>query len=198
MSLINVFYQKDFFKNFIYAQISIIVFLLLSSFILPQIPLEGKGISAFGIHFKTLIPYSIGYLLYAYFISRSVKFFSKKNHMLYIIYYTFNIIAILFIFLIFTPYAINTSFDWIHTTVSTALFTIELLFVIYIFYLTKSNITNLFLILFQIMMGVVCIFSLLNSSGLNLLFEGEVLFQLSFVLLTYRLVNNLKSDIKYL
>jgi hypothetical protein len=195
-SLLIINPKKNIVWDLLYAQVSILVFLILSSIILPYVPLNGKGISAFGVNINTIIPYSVGYILYAYFIARSVKFIIIKDNISKVIYYSFNTISILFIALIFTPYSIDTSFDWIHTTVSTSLFLIELALSIYLIYYDKFNFSNIVLLFSQIIGGLISMFSLSNNGGLHLLFEGEIIFQVFFIIIMFKIIPKFRISYK--
>ena len=183
-------------QDFLYAQISLSIFLILSSLIFPYVPIHGKGISEFGTNFNTLLPYSVGYILYAYLIAKSVKYIDIVDNISKLIYYSFNTISILFIALIFTPYAIDTGFDWIHNTVSTILFLLELALVIYLIYSDKFSFSNIVLLCLQVIGGLISMLSLSNNGGLHLLFEGEVIFQLFFIILIFKLIPKFKIDYK--
>lgn len=188
--------RRNIIQDFLYAQISLLVFLILSSLIFPYVPIHGRGISEFGVNFSTLIPYSVGYILYAYFIAKSVKYIDIVDNLSKSIYYSFNAIAVLFIALIFTPYAIDTGFNWIHNTVSTILFLIELALVIYLIYCDRFSFSNIILLCLQIIGGLISMFSLSNNGGLHLLFEGEVIFQIFFVILIFKLIPKFRISYK--
>lgn len=174
--------EEDFYKNFIYAQIFGLIFLLICMLLRPQIPFGGKGVSAFGVNYITFLPYSIGYLLYAYFIQKCSQAIIKKDNYSKWIKYSLNIISICFVALIFTPYAINTQFNDIHTTVSTTLFLTELILSMYLINKNSYNFkVSLFLVI-QIIGGLISMLSIANN-GLHYLFEGEIIFQVAFVLI---------------
>jgi len=109
-----------------------------------------------------------------------------------------NSIAILFVALVFTPYAINTSFNWIHTIISTLLFLIELGLVIYLVSISKKRVINILLIIGQILSGIIAMFSVNPSSvtpgGLDLLLQGEFLFQLFFVFIILNTLSKYKIN----
>ncbi len=176
--------KSNLLKNFIYSQLLLLFFLFICFIIKPEILLNNEGISAFGIDIKTIVPYAIGYLLCSYFIGKSVKYMKHNSNPYKIIFYSMNTIAILFIALVFTPYAINTGFNWIHTIISTSLFLTELGLIIYLTIITKNNFINILLIIGQIISGIIAMYSIypiLPITGkLNFLLQGEVLFQTFF------------------
>lgn len=182
MSIEN--WKPNFLRDFIYSQLLLLFFLSVCFLIRPEVILKSEGLSAFGVHIQTVVPYAIAYLLCSYFIGRSVKYMRHNSNPYKIIFYSINTIAILFIALVFTPYAINAGFNWIHTVISTSLFLIELGLIIYLTIITKDNFINILLIIGQIMSGIIAMYSVDPSpsviGGLNLLLQGEVLFQFFF------------------
>ncbi len=175
----------SFIRDFIYSQLSLLLFLFVCFLITPIVVFTNEGVSAFGVNIQTIVPYAIGYFLCSYFLGRSVKYMIHDGEPYKLIFYAINSIAILFIALVFTPYAINTPFNWIHTIISTLLFLIELGLAIYLISFSKKKFINILLIIGQILSGIIAMFSVNPSSvtpgGLDLLLQGEVLFQLFFV-----------------
>ncbi len=190
--------KPNLLRDFIYSQLSLLLFLFVSFLITPVVVFTNEGVSAFGINIKTIVPYAIGYFLCSYFLGRSVKYIVHDSEPYKSIFYAMNSIAILFVALVFTPYAINTSFNWIHTIISTLLFLIELGLVIYLVSISKKRVINTLLIIGQILSGIIAMFSVNPSSvtpgGLDLLLQGEFLFQLFFVFIILNTLSKYKIN----
>jgi hypothetical protein len=191
--------KSNMLKDFLFAYFLLALFLFICFLISPNVILNNEGTSAFGINLLTVVPYATGYFLFAYFIGRSVKYIKHDFQPFNIIYYAFNLMAIFFIALVFTPYSIGTGFDWIHTTISTLLFLTELGLSVYLVFKIRLNFINILAFIGEVISGIIAMFSIdpppAFFSGFNLLLQGEVMFQIFFILIIIETIS--KISISY-
>lgn len=89
------------------------------------------GISYFGVHGITIVPYTVALLVPAILIYRAAKMLNKKATLSRIFHYSFMIMALALIILALTPYSLGKDFNYVHTVAGSTLFATQFLLVIY-------------------------------------------------------------------
>lgn len=171
----------------VYAQLCFFGLLLLCFAMLPTGLSTDTGITYFGTHWPTAIPYFFSYALCGAFMLKAAD--SLPQHQL--IARGLRSIVVLLPFVLLTPFTLNYLFDWSHRVISGALFLIELFLTIRLV-AGQKGLLNLLLLAFQAIGGLIAMFSLANILHTEIL--GQLMFQLAFGVLLVRLVAQLTAE----
>lgn len=166
-----------------YSQIAFYASVLICTILAPAGLRDNDGLSYFGVHKITIIPYGAGLLISAYLVLKSLNYLSEAKKLIPL-RWSMKSVAWLMAGIVVTPYSIDNWFDWIHTTIGTTLFSIQLLLVIWLILTIKNDWINWLLLVVQVTGGLISLFYLAPPQGF--LLQGQVLFQAAFSVILLR------------
>ena len=159
-------------RNLVYAQLSFFSFLLLTVLLLTYRGFEDNhGLSYYGEHMDTIIPYGLGLLTCALFIWRGASSLSGPLGS------ALRALSVLLVLDLATPDTINDAFYWAHVAVSTLLFLLEFAIGLGLV-LTVLRAQLIALFAAQFFTGLIAMFSQFHV--IHLLSVGILGFQLAF------------------
>lgn len=116
-------------QSIVFSQVSLLGFLLLCLLLIPHFLLESNegGVSNYGIHAKTFIPYTLAFGLCGLLTLRAAWLLPHNRPHYRPLRLSLIIVGILFLLVLFTtyPYKVNSIFDNLHLDASTALILFE-------------------------------------------------------------------------
>jgi hypothetical protein len=155
--------------------------LLLCVALRPQSLGANQGISYFGVHWRTVVPYAVGLVCSALFTRRGLRRIPDGPGYLRA---AADAIALLTVGIVLTPFSLNGVVDWTHTLLGAALFLLQLVLAAWLVHWSRGGLVSVLLWLVQLAGGLVAAVYVLPSHGL--LIQGQLLFQLGFGALALR------------
>ncbi len=175
--------------NLIYAQLSFFFFLTIAILITTAGFSNNHGLSFYGEHLSTVIPFGTGFLVCDIFLLRAANALPKSQPPYKKIALLLKILAVLLLLILLTPDTLNSFFDWSHIIASFILFVFELTFAIWLTIRWYSDRLTWFLLSAQFLAGVLAMLSQFHI--VYYLSEGIFFFQLLFGLFLIRSVSRL-------
>lgn len=167
-----------------YSQVSFFGLLVVCFVLEPTVITSNLGISYYGNHKLTIIPYLLGLLLTSYFIIKAARALPRTSRAFNAMAEALIALALLIIGVLITPYSVTTLFDRAHVLASGILFVIELALAIWLVVMTYRDWVSLTLLLVQVIGALIAMVSLVTS--IELMLTGQVITQLAFGLLLIR------------
>ncbi|HET9850583.1 MAG TPA: hypothetical protein VFP35_03105 [Candidatus Saccharimonadales bacterium] len=158
---------------------------LLCVLIAPASLAANNGLSYFGVHPLTAIPFGAGLIISAYLIFSALGRWQANLHKP--VRRALQVVALLMIGVVLTPYSISSWFDYLHTAIGTCLFVIQLIVAFWIIKKGGWHWRDVLLLAIQVAGGVIALIYLKLDQGF--LLQGQVIFQLAF---SGILLNNLE------
>ena len=158
-------------RNLVYAQLSFFSFLVAALLLTDRGFTHNHGLSYYGEHANTIVPYGLGLLCCGVFIWRAAAAVTGWLSP------ALRVLAVLLFLDLATPDTINSFFYWAHVGVSAALFLHELAIAVGLF-LNAPRAQVVALLTAQVAAGLVAMFSQFHVIGY--LSAGIVLYQLAF------------------
>src|SRR3989344_132597 len=115
----------------IYSQLALFSSVFISILLAPQSLATKHGITYYGIHQPTVIPYVAGSLISIWFIYKAAKSLPRISPFPMIKYILFSFVTINLALLV-TPHTWGSLFDWSHQIVAFILFATELILSIWL------------------------------------------------------------------
>ncbi len=172
----------------IYIGISIAVSLLLVCVLLdPQSLSANNGFSYFGAMAKTVIPYSLAFLSYAFFLWLASNSLKEKCQTAKILKIILIIMAIFMVGLTITPHTVLAN---IHKFFGTSLFVTQLLTAFYLVVRNGRNLLTYLFILIMLTSGLFSYFYLSLDSGFMI--QSQLIFQIAFAGILINYLKNIK------
>jgi hypothetical protein len=113
-------------KYLILSQLVLLIFLIVCTALLPGFLFSHNegGMSNYGVHAKTIVPYTLGFLLCSICIGQAARLLPHTTKVLRIFRRDLYAAACLFLFVLITtyPYQINTLFGDLHLAATIAIF----------------------------------------------------------------------------
>ncbi len=145
---------------------------------------SNDGISYFGVHARSVIPYTLGLLgsaLLCWLGSRHINTPACKPLKNGLIIFAWLIAVI-----VATPYAAGPVMNWLHIAAGSALFSLQLLLSIWLVNRLRYKPTALAFMIVELAAGIACAVYLIPTRGF--LIQCQIIFQLAFgALLIYSL-----------
>jgi hypothetical protein len=177
-------FKNPVLANIVYAQLSFFLFLTIAAFMTTQGFKHNRGLSFYGEHWSTAVPYGVGFFLCVYFLLRAANALPKNKPEFKRMSILINILTILLLGVLLTPDTLNSFFNWSHIVNSSILFIYELFFAIWLTIRCYRDKLVWFLLFAQFIAGVFAMLSQFHI--IYYLSEGTLFFQLFFsVLLIY-------------
>jgi hypothetical protein len=177
-------------RYFIYGQVSFLLSVSICIFLLPESLFINDGISYFGAHKLTVVPYSIGLLLMAWFSYKVAQSLPKKSYK--IVKIGFKTFSFLLVTVVAVPYGINFTLEYTHTLLSAGLFLVQFILMWWLAFKVKWDGLSLFLLLLMAAEMIATVMYLGPQKG-YLLF-GELAYQLTFAYAAYRAVRHIAEQ----
>lgn len=180
--------DSSFRHYLIRSQLLIYATWLICILLAPASLSANSGLSYFGVHKLTIVPFSFGMLASAYFILKSLHFQSNEQIKSRWFNYALRAIALCMVGIIITPYSFGSWFDTAHRTFGISLFSIQLLLALWQVFIKRSW-SNYGLLALQITGGLISLVYLNPTHGY--LIQGQLLFQMAFSII---LLRNLRAS----
>jgi len=173
--------ERKVVRYILIGQVGLFISLIICALLIRSQNVISDGISYFGVHRKTIIPYAAGIIFCSLSVIKATTYITIDS--LQVLKRALQTVSVLLIGLLLTPYTINTFFNWAHMTVGTLIFLIEMAISIWIVIMTDRDYFYIVLFLIQFTSGVVALLSLIGT--VNLLFYGQFIYQIAFAFLLY-------------
>jgi hypothetical protein len=169
------------------AQLWFLVLILVCFALQPQALTANDGLSYFGVHWQTIIPFGLACTLAGFFTLRAADTLPPARWPLGLVAQVLRVSGLLLAGILFTPYSIGPIFDSIHRLFGTVLFLSQLGLAGWLSLRGRLSVFNALLLLLQFTGGVLAYLSLNDWLPFEVL--GQLLFQAAFGLLIIRLVS---------
>lgn len=173
-----------------FGQIALWLSLLVSALLLPGIVSANSGISNFGVHARTILPYGLGFLLCGYLTLMAAHSIKREDNVTTTLSRALFLLSLLLLGILLTPYSVNRLFDWSHMAVGGLLFMFELAFAAWLVRLRPDNI-SFALFTAQCLGSAVAALSLLGA--IQLMFVGQMAAEIAFGILLVRVTMRITS-----
>lgn len=147
------------------------------------------GLSYFGIFWSTIVPYTAGFLLYAFCLWKASDIQLENSRRSLVLAWTLRIMSIQMIGLLLTPY--DRLYN-IHVFFGAGLFSLQLVLSFLLLKWLLLNWINVALVFIEFLSGLVSLYYLPQSRGL--LLQTQVIFQLAFGYLLIRTLSILETS----
>lgn len=144
--------------------------------------LEDKGVSYFGIHYRTVVPYLIGFLGTAWYCRKAALALPDVGHKRWI-KRCLNVMAAGLVGVAITPYSIAGWIFAVHVFFATAVFLAEIFMTLWLTFWVVSSALHTLLFGLQSAAAIVSALSLEFVHVLDFMFIGQVICQAAFVVL---------------
>jgi hypothetical protein len=171
-------------RYFSYSWAGLFGSLLICALLDPQVVVKNEGISYFGNHWITLLPFAIGMGIASYFVYRAAYLLPLRNARQHLIKEALTTISILLVGVVVTPFSINTFLNACHTLISGALFILELLLAGWLVLQTPRSWLHYGLLLVQSAGALLAMLSL--AEVVHFMLTGQLLTQIAFIWLFVR------------
>jgi hypothetical protein len=166
------------------AQLSFFLCLAIAVFMTTAGFTRNHGLSFYGEHWSTAVPYGSGFILCDYFLILAANALPKDVRECRRLSLLLNLLAVSMLIVLLTPDTVNSFFNWSHSIASSILFLYELSFSTWLAVRCFGNAFVWLLIFLLLTAGVLALLS--DFHVVLYLSEGILIFQLVFsVLLVY-------------
>ena len=179
-------------RSVIYGEVGFFVFLIIQIILRPAGLTANSGVSYYSAIKATIIPYTIGFLVAAYYLLQSASLLKNTNY-LKIISRALRLCACLLLAMVVAPDITHSVVSAIHTLIGASLFITELALAIWLAVYICPNWFNRALATIQLGAGIICFFSIIEM--LTWQIEGQIVFQLVFGILVARSIWQLEKTI---
>lgn len=142
------------------------------------------GISYYGIHRGTVVPYAVAVIGSALFTRRALRGMAPVLPAPARVRGTADALAAMAWGVVLTPYSVDMVFDWAHTLLGAALFFVQLMLTLRLLSWSGGDGWMRFFVLTEFGSGVIAGTFVLTKDGF--LIQAQLVFQLSFTLLLVR------------
>lgn len=142
------------------------------------------GISYYGIHHGTVVPYAVAVIGSALFTRRALRDMAPVLPASAHVRGTADCLAAMAWGVVLTPYSLNTLFDWAHTMLGAALFFLQLVLTARLLSWSGGDAWMRCLLLVEFGSGVVAGVFVLTKDGF--LIQAQLVFQLAFTMALIR------------
>lgn len=143
-----------------------------------------SGISYYGVHRETVVPYTVALVGSSLLTFRGLRAAAESESAPPRLRRSANSLAAAGVGIALTPYSLNSVFDWLHTMLGAALFTLQLVFALQLLRWIEGGLLSSLLLIGQFAAGVFSGFYVFSKDGF--LMQGELAFQLAFGVLLIR------------
>ncbi len=145
-----------------------------------------SGISYYGNWNETVIPYGLAFIVNSYLLWRASSYIGNKNKIDIGLEIVLRITAVLMIGILLTPYNVfnMTSLNYVHRTIGTAMFSVQMVMAVSIVISNYRDPKYLLLITSTFIGGIGALVYLLQPTGYMI--ESQIIFQISIWLIFIR------------
>lgn len=187
--------KRKIVKYLLFAQASFFLCLLISIFITTKGFSDNRGLSYYGEHLDTLIPFALGFCLCDFFLLKVARLLPELNKQLAVFTVPLQVLSILLISIVLTPDNLNSLFNVLHIIASSALFLFELLFSIWLIIRWHKSATSWLLLIAQFTAGIIAAMSEFQVT--HFLSESSLFYQLFFSSLLIWVMFNITNSISH-
>lgn len=152
------------------------------------------GMSYFGVHWITFVPYGISLLIPAALLFLASQQLLKRRRLELIFRYAFVLMSISLVILFLTPYSFGKMWDYTHTAAGTTLFGTQFLLILYWIIACRPKLFDYAVFIVMLAFGLASAFYLPTNYGF--LTQTQLVFQIAFAVwivqtfkLEYRKIN---------
>lgn len=149
--------------------------------LLPQGIGVNEGLSYYGTHTLTVVPYVLAFFALSFCVWRASNILSRNAKQLRFGIFAARVTVILMLGVLLTPNTVNFAFEQIHVIVGSLLFVFQLIISFWFAFKLRTNLITWLLLLVQLFCMAVA-YEFLTTLG-GYLIAGQLGFQLAFVLL---------------
>lgn len=164
--------------NLILAEVGFFVFLMVAVIITTAAFQHNHGLSFYGEHWNTAVPYGTGFMVCDYFLLNAAAMLPRDPRELRPLAWGLRVLALLLLAVLLTPDTVNSFFNDSHLIASAVLFVYELSFAGLLAHRTGATVTTIVFLLVESAAAVLAMLS--NLHVVYYLSEGILIFQLVF------------------
>ncbi len=172
-----------------YSQACFFITIAVCIVLMPGAAAHHDGLSDFGIHERTVVPYVAGLLLTGYFMIKAAHALPQNTRTLKFLTEALFALAVLVVGVSLTPYSVDALFDWAHIGASSVLFLDELVLAVWLVFAHVRGRLNFALLAAQLAAALVAFYSELGV--LDRMLTGEIATQVAFGILLIRCLHRL-------
>jgi len=175
------------------GMVSFFLLIMVCVIIRPAGLIVNSGISYYGNHQETLLPFALAFLVNSSLLWWASSFIGRKSKVDTYLGYILKISAILMIGIFLTPHNSNI-FDGIHKTFGTTMFSLQIIMAITIVTYVYRDWVNFLLIMTALFSGFAALSYLLHTTGYMI--EAQIIFQVSIwsIYIRYLQTDNIKVE----
>jgi hypothetical protein len=173
--------KERIMRNLIYAQLSFFGFLAIAVIMTSAGFANNHGLSFYGVHYPTIVPFALGLILCDFFLLRAAAQLPRSVPPFTTLQPSLWIISALLLSILLTPDIVSPLFNTLHIAVSSLLFVFELTLGIWLVVRWDGDIFTWSLLIAQFLAGIVAMLSQLEVT--HYLSQSSLAFQLMFGLL---------------
>ncbi len=148
---------------------------------------HNHGLSFYGEHWSTAVPYGAGFMACDYFLLLAANALPKDDRRCRRLALLLDLLTVSLLIVLLTPDTVNSFFNWSHSMASAVLFLYELGFAVWLARRCYSDALLWALIALQLIAAVMAMLS--NFHVVPYLSEGTLIFQLVFSVVLVRAVS---------
>jgi hypothetical protein len=148
-----------------------------------------RGLSYYGTHLDTIVPYSVGFILCAAFTALAVSRMQRDALHVRRLRAFLIVILTLLVAILFTPYSVDLIFDWLHIGLSAFLFGVTIVAGIWLALRVVGGLVGHGLLGAQVAGGGLSLAAQLGA--LDYMIPSQFLFQTAFSILLVRALQHM-------
>lgn len=164
--------------NLILAEAGFFAFLMIAVVITTAAFQHNHGLSFYGEHWNTAVPYGAGFMVCDYFLLNAAALLPRGSRELRPLSWGLRALALLLLAVLLTPDTVNSFFNDSHLVASAVLFLYELCFAGLLAYRTGATVATIVFLFVESAAAVLAMLS--NLHVVFYLSEGILIFQLVF------------------
>ncbi|GII58370.1 hypothetical protein Pth03_67590 [Planotetraspora thailandica] len=168
------------------GQVCLFAGLLLCVTLMPDGLGANHGISYYGVHWETVLPYAASLLGAALFTRKALRATASATPSLGRLRRAADSFALLLGGIVLTPYTLNGAVDWTHRLLGACLFALQLVLAVRLIAWAHGDAFSTVLLALQLVGGVVAAVYVMQDNGF--LLQGEATYQLGFGALLIRTI----------
>ena len=185
--------RNDIIRNLVYAQISFFGCLAIAVALTTTGFTNNQGLSFYGAHYPTILPFGLGFVLCDFFLLRAANELPAQQRPFDKLQLLLRIIAALMLAVLLTPDTFGWIFYTAHVLASALLFLLEIGIATWLAWRWNSSTLMWVLLGGQTVAGIVALLSELQF--MHYLSQGSLAFQLLFGVLLVWSISQLISQV---
>ncbi|HEX5447980.1 MAG TPA: hypothetical protein VFW90_02150 [Candidatus Saccharimonadales bacterium] len=194
-SAIKKLLSRSGYRELVLSQIILYVAVIVCIVLAPGSLGKNEGLSYFGHHPITILPFGAGLLLSAFYVIKGASHFKSRPKVAFF-GWLFPLMAGLMAGIVAAPAVGDGFFDLAHRIFGSILFVCELLLAFWLLKNVRGDRLNWLIFGFQWLGGIIAAIYLSPAQGFSI--EGQLLFQVSFSVLLMRSLTTMATHPKIL